>query len=181
MKIRVFGLALVLAACGASAVAQYQPPGVSDALANLTSQRATQTSFTVDRDMLQNILGQQPAAAINSVGVQNYHFSQPAFYVPEEMQALVAAFGSAGWTHLVQANVSPRESASPTKMISDIWMHFKGMEIDQVTVLLRGQKQMDVIQISGLLNPIEFAHLSGHFGIPKVDPSAVMVPAPPGK
>jgi len=48
-------------------------------------------------------------------------------------------------------------------------------------VLVRGPKQMSVIEVSGVLSPLNLVHLSGHFGIPKVDPGAVMVPAPPGK
>jgi hypothetical protein len=40
---------------------------------------------------------------------------------------------------------------------------------------------MNVIEVSGLLRPLDLVHLSGHFGIPKVDPNAVMVPAAPGR
>jgi hypothetical protein len=40
---------------------------------------------------------------------------------------------------------------------------------------------MSVIQISCELRPLDLIHLSGHFGIPKVDPNAVMVPAPNGR
>jgi hypothetical protein len=48
-------------------------------------------------------------------------------------------------------------------------------------VLVRGVKQMSVIEVSCELRPLDLVHLSGHFGIPKVDPGAVMVPAPPGR
>jgi hypothetical protein len=40
---------------------------------------------------------------------------------------------------------------------------------------------MNLIQVSCLLRPLDLLHLSGHFGIPKVDPDAVMVPAQPGR
>jgi hypothetical protein len=40
---------------------------------------------------------------------------------------------------------------------------------------------MSVIEVSGALRPLDLVHLSGHLGIPKVDPNAVMVPAPPGR
>jgi len=45
-----------------------------------------------------------------------------------------------------------------------------------LTVVVRGAKQMSVIEVSGILKPLDLVHLSGHFGIPKVDPSVVMVP-----
>jgi hypothetical protein len=66
-------------------------------------------------------------------------------------------------------------------MMTDLWLHFRGTEIDDVTVLTRAPKNMNVIEVSGLLRPLDLVHLSGHFGIPKVDPSAVMIAAPPGK
>ena len=173
--------AALLALVPIAADAQDQPPGVADALASLTSQPSTQTAFTFDRDMLQSLLGEQSPAALNSVTVQNFRFREPAFYVPEQMSALAGDFSAAGWKHLVEANVGPRDSASPSKPITDLWMHFRGAEIDHVTVLLRAPRQMNVIQISGLFRPLDLVHLGGHFGIPKVDPNAVMVPAPPGK
>ena len=82
---------------------------------------------------------------------------------------------------LVEAHVSPREQATPVKPISDIWLHFQGAEIDDVAVLIRAPRQMNVIEVSGMLRPLDLVHLGGHFGIPKVDPGAVMVPAAPGR
>ena len=155
-----------------------QPPGAAEALAGLTSQPATHSSFSFDRDMLQGLLGNQPIA-LNSVTVTNYRFHEPAFYVPEALAALRASYRAAGWKHLVEANVGPREQASPAKPITDLWLHFHGTEIDDVAVLIRAPKQMNVIEVSGMMRPLDLVHLGGHFGIPKVDPNAVMVPEPP--
>lgn len=157
-----------------------QPPGVAEAFAGLTSQPATHSSFTLDRDMLRSVLGNQPFA-LSSVTVTNYRYQEPAFYVPEALAALRHAYGAAGWKHMVEAHVTPREEASPIKPITDLWLHFHGTEIDDVAVLIRAPRQMNVVQVSGLLRPLDLVHLGGHFGIPKVDPDAVMVPAPPGR
>lgn len=191
MKLRLgvlmcFGVALTVSA--------QQPRGAKDALENMASQPATHTSFTFDKDMLSAADGlisngagdlSEPArravAALNSVTVETFHYHEPAFYIPENMAALVAAYDHAGWKHLVNQNASPREATAPRKPITDMWLHFRGMEIDDVAVLVRGPKDMNLIQVSGLLRPLDLVHLSGHFGIPKVDPDAVMVPAPAGK
>ena len=157
-----------------------QPPGAAEALAQLTSQPASHTAFTFDRDMLQSMLGNKPIG-LNSVTVESYRYHEPAFYVPEELAALRAAYNAAGWKHLVDAHASPREQASPVKPITDLWLHYHGTEIDDVAVLIRAPKQMNLIEVSGMLRPLDFVRLGGHFGIPKVDPGAVMVPAPPGR
>ena len=157
-----------------------EPAGVPEAMAGLTSQPASRTAFTFDRDMLQSMLGQQ-AAGLTMVTVQNFRFHEPAFYVPEALASLRASYGAAGWKHLVEANVGPREEASPGKPITDLWLHFRGAEIDDVAVLIRAPRQMNLIEASGVLRPLDLMHLGGHFGIPKVDPGAIMVPAPPGQ
>ena len=157
-----------------------EPPGTAEALSQLTSQPFTHTAFTFDRDMLQSVLGTQ-SAGLNSITVQSYRFKSPAFYVPEELSALSAAYGQAGWKHLVEAHVPPREQALPVKPITDLWLHYRGTEIDDVAVLIRAPKQMNVIEVSGVLRPLDLAHLGGHFGLPRVDPDTVMVPAQPGR
>lgn len=186
MKACLYGalFALVLAA-PLTALAQ-EPAGVEDALRNMTSEQANHTSFTFDHDMLQSAVGflndgQGPPMQLNSITVENYHYHEPAFYIPERMHALVASFDAAGWKHLVDQHAPPRDATAPRRTLTDLWLHFSGADIDNVMVLVRGAKQMSVIEVSGQLRPLDFVHLSGHFGIPKVDPDAVMVPAAPGK
>lgn len=186
MKLRLFALAagwVALFAGTGSLQAQdyYDPPAAAQALQELSSQRATATTITFDREMLDAMLGEGRATGFNGVSFEHYQYPEPAFYIPEELHALEQAYHAAGWKHLIDANVGPRESASPAKPITDIWFHYAGGDIDHVTVLIRGRKEMDVVRVSGLLRPMDLVHLSGHFGIPKVDPNAVMVPAPPGR
>jgi hypothetical protein len=153
---------------------------VADALAQLTSQPASHTSFTFDRDMLQSMLGDRPVG-LNAITVENYRFREPAFYVPEEFAALREAYRAAGWKHLVDAHAGAREQASPAKPMTDLWLHYHGAEIDDVAVLIRAPKQMNLIEVSGMFRPLDLVHLGGMFGIPKVDPGAVMVPEGRGR
>ncbi len=160
-----------------------QPQGVADILMSLASTPATRSAFTFDRDMLQSMEGVLGGGtgALNSVTVENYRYHEPAFYIPENMAALNATYNAAGWKHLVDPRPSPRDSSAPQRPLTDLWLHFANTEIDHVTVVIRAPRQMSVIEVSGVLRPLDLVHLSGHFGIPKVDPGAVMEPAPPGR
>lgn len=122
--------------------------------------------------------GSLPPAALTGITFERYSFHEPAFYLPESMKTIVDAYNAAGWKHLVEASTTPGQSAQPNKPITDLWMHMNGADFDHITVLIRGPKQMNLIEVSGMLRPLDLVHLSGHFGIPKVDPGAVMVPAP---
>jgi hypothetical protein len=154
----------------------------------MVSQTANHVSFTLDRDMLgladsyvNNGNAESSPAALKSITFETYKYHSPAFYIPEEMHELVATYNAAGWKHLVNANATPAQQASPTGNMTDLWLHYKGTRINDVTVLVRAPKAMTVIEVSGELRPLDLVHLSGHFGIPKVDPNAVMVPAAPGQ
>jgi hypothetical protein len=110
-----------------------------------------------------------------------YRYREPAFYTPGAMASIVEAFHRAGWKHMVNGNQTPANSAQPRTAITDVWLHFSGADIDHVTVMVRAAKEMNLVQVAGDLRPLDLIHLGGHFGIPKVDPNAVMVPAPDGR
>ncbi|HWB32422.1 MAG TPA: hypothetical protein VG714_04550 [Acidobacteriaceae bacterium] len=193
-RLRIFA-ALLSSACLLSAplaaqAASAVPPGIVDSLNNLADQPATHTCFTFDRSELQiaqEVLEQgglnpdRAAAALTGISFDTYHYKEPAFYTPETMARIVETFHRAGWKHLVDGNHSPANSAQPRSTLTDVWLHFSGADIDQLTVLVRGSHEMSLVQVAGDLRPLDLIHLSGHFGIPKVDPNAVMVPAPDGR
>ena len=163
------------------------PPPIAQILGSLADQPGSHTGFVFDKNMLgiaQGVLESsgvdagRAAAAVTGIQVDRYSYQQPAFYSPEAMEQLQAVYQAQGWKHLVNQNANPGDSAQPRGMITDLWLHFSGSDINALTVLTRSAKQMNVVQINGDLRPLDLVHLSGHFGIPKVDPGAVMVPAP---
>ncbi|GGA67153.1 hypothetical protein GCM10011507_18360 [Edaphobacter acidisoli] len=181
--------ALVLAVALALPCAKAQQPrGITDAINNLADQPATRIEFSYDGSQLRSaedsyLYGGNPhhAVALYGITVDTSHFSRPVFYTPEVMSQIINIYHAAGWQHLVNANLTPAQGTSPAAPVTDMWLHFNGAEIDDVTVLVRGEREMNLIQISCMLRPLDLLHLGGHFGIPRVDPNAVMVPAPNGK
>ena len=180
-------LASALFATSLAAFAQPPVAPPPPSFATLADQPATHTGVVFDRTMMQIAQGflqssgideKRAAVALTSISFDTYKYPQPAFYTPEAMAALAASYRAAGWKHLVDGNKKPADSAQPRAPITDLWMHFSGSDIDEVTVLIRAPKNMNVIQVAGDLRPLDLVHLGGHFGIPKVDPNAVMVPAP---
>ena len=203
-SLKFLGLALALmlpAAAFAQAYPQYPPPppppppgyaipvfpgpDMTRLFMSLSDVPATHTGFTFDRSMMQvaqSVLQQngidagRAAAAITSIAFDRFQYQQPAFYTPEAMAALIQGYRAAGWKHLVNGNQTPANTAQPRTMATDLWLHFAGADIDAVTVLTRTSRDMNVVHITGALRPLDLLHLAGHFGIPRVDPDAVMVP-----
>ncbi|HEX3572308.1 MAG TPA: hypothetical protein VHU44_15925 [Acidobacteriaceae bacterium] len=174
----------------ASSAEGYVPPSVYNDLNSLADQPATHTGVVFDRSMMQvaqSVLEQggldmgRAAAALSTISFDTYRYKESAFYTPEVMERILNAYRRAGWKHFVNGNQSTANSAQPASSILDVWLHFSGTDIDHVSVLIRGTHEMSLVQVAGDLRPLDLLHLSGHFGIPKFDPNAVMVPAPEGR
>ena len=194
----VFGVLLAIAIAGSNGFAQqygapapppagpvFPGPDVNQMLATLSDQPATHSGISFDRSELQlaqafleagGVDSKRAAAALTGVFLDTYRYAKPAFYTPEAMSALLAGYKASGWQHLVNANQTAANTAQPDHPVTDLWLHFSGANIDAVTVLTRAQRNMTVVRLTGDLRPLDLLHLSGKFGIPKVDPSAVMVP-----
>jgi hypothetical protein len=190
LAIGIFATAAMSSAAYAATPYDPVPPGVSESLNALADQPATHTGVVFDRSMLQvaqsmleqgGIDADRAAAALTSISFDTYRYKEPAFYTPETMAHIIDAYHRAGWKHLVNGNQTPANMAQPRTSITDVWLHFTGPDIDHVTVLVRASRDMNLIQVAGDLRPLDLLHLGGHFGIPKVDPGAVMVPAPDGR
>jgi hypothetical protein len=194
-RLRTFAIVLLTASglCSAALAAGSEgqiPAGVTNSLSTLADQPASHTGFVFDRSMMQMAQGvlqqggldaDRAAAAVTGISFDTYRYKEPAFYTPETMASILESFHRAGWKHLVNGNQTPANMAQPRTAITDVWLHFSGADIDHVTVLVRATKELNLVQVAGDLRPLDLIHLSGHFGIPKVDPNAVMVPAPDGK
>ena len=160
-----------------------QPPAPSPlAFESIVHQPAQESSFTLDRNMLAaadsffggtDPEGRRIVAGLNSITVSNFHYRDYASYDPGAFYAVNSGYEAAGYRHLVNAN--PRGAANTT----DLWLRFQGANVTNLIVLTRGDRNMNVISVDCTLRPLDLLHLSGHFGIPKVDESAVMVPAAP--
>jgi len=162
-------------------------PDVTQALSHLADQPASHVGFVFDRSMLQaarsvlqsqGLSADRAAAALSSITYDNYRYPHPVAYTQDAMASIVAAYRAAGWKHLVDAHEPPPGVPQVHGTATDLWLHFTGTDIDGVTVLARGARDMNMVQIACDLRPLDLIHLSGHFGIPKVDPNAVMVPDP---
>jgi len=164
-------------------------PDIRQSMNALADQPPTHIGFVFDRSMLQSarkvlesqgMTPERAAAALQSISYDNYLYAHPAVYAPETMESILATYRAAGWKHLVNAH-EPATGEAAHRTATDLWLHFAGSEIDGVTVLTRSPKDVNVIQVACDLHPMDLLHLGGHFGIPKVDPSAVMVPDPKDK
>ncbi len=165
-----------------SAAAAQQRASVTDILQSLTSKPATTHTVTAfDPGMLQaaNARFHKSTASVNGITVENFSYPERSFFVPWKMAALRAAYDAAGYNHLVDRYADDvHKVGMPRTTLIDLWLHYDGTNIDRVMIMLRAPQQMRLFEVTGTLKPWDLVHISGHFGIPAIDPRAVIVPAP---
>jgi hypothetical protein len=160
---------------GADAERQWVPEGIA-ALGRSASSR---TEFTLDHTLLKfatmldrnNPDLQRVVAGVNGVAVHSFRFAAEFAPDPGVMASISQQYQEAGWMHLVKKR---RNDSGET---TDLWVRLDQTSIRDVAVLMVRARQVDFVSASGTVSPLDLLHLSGHFGIPKMDPGAA-VPVP---
>lgn len=161
---------------------QWCPQGV----ASLGQNASSRTEFTLDRSMIvlaSKLVDQDDSdlrrviAGLNGISVHSYRFPAPGLYDLAAIQSLRQQYHAAGWQHLVSDHNKVDGIGVGRTGVSDLWIHLKNAEIDDVAVLLTSPTQLNFFSVSGALRPLDLVHLSGHFGIPSFE-GGTMVPAP---
>jgi hypothetical protein len=172
-------LTLIITSVAVSALAQ-QPDWIPQGIESLGRNASSRTEFTLDHSMLvfASKLDQDDEdlrrviAGVDGVSVHSYRFPKPGMYDSELLSSLREQYHAAGWKHLVSTHDKDGGSGA-----TDLWIRFENKAIRNVAVLFAGQKQLNLIAVSGSISPLDLVHLGGHFGIPKIE-GGVVVPVP---
>ena len=159
------------------AVAQAPVEWVPESLHSLGQNASSRTEFSLDHSMLvlASKLDQDDQdlrrviAGVEGVSVHEFRFHGAATYDPEALNALVQEYRAAGWKRLVN-NHSKNGYPSET----DLWLHFENNAIRRIAILHAGESQIDFVEVSGSISPLDLLHLAGHFGIPKIEGGVVL-------
>lgn len=157
------------------------PRGMDALAANATFS----TSFTFNRSMLDAASQNMPddlrplVAKLRSITIHTFRFSQPGMYNAADLDAVRAQYSGDGWTHWREQKHSPgatgasvdvgpdAAAASPDPLRTDVWVRMKHENVDGVVLLVANERNVNVIVVDGMIDPLELLHLRGHLGIPR--------------
>ncbi len=152
---------------------------VPDGVALLGQNAVSRTEFTLDHSLL--VLAskldkndedlRKVIAGVNGVSVRSFRFPDGVAGDPLAMASISEEFRAAGWQHLVSKH---KNAAGDT---TDLWLRIDQTSIRDLAVLLMRAREVDFVSASGSVTPLDLLHLSGHFGIPKMD-GGIAVPLP---
>jgi len=156
-------------------VRQWVPRGI----AAMGQSAATRTEFNIDHSMLalatkldrDNQDLRRVIAGVNGVAVHSFHFPGGVTLDPVTMSSIAQEYREAGFQHLVSKH------RGESGLTTDLWLRMEGSSIRDIAVLWAGARDLNFVSVSGSITPLDLLHLSGHFGIPRMD-GGVVVPAP---
>lgn len=154
---------------------EWVPEGIVVLGQNATSR----TEFTLDHSMLvlaskldqNNEDLRRVIAGVNGVSVHSFRFPGAVSFDPGTMDSIIQEYREAGWQHLLSKH------KNDAGLTTDLWVHLDQAAIRDIAVLFVGARQLNFVSVSGSISPLDLLHLSGHFGIPKMD-GGVAVPVP---
>ena len=185
---KIVRIALVLIAISLAtamlATAQMPQPGwIPQSIEALRQSASAKTEFTLDRDMLIFASKLDPddddlrrvIAGVSGVSVHNFRFREPWMYDSEVLNAMKEEYRAAGWKQLV--NKRDKEGGPG---VSDVWIRFQNNAISNIAMVFARSREVDFVEVTGSISPLDLSHLGGHFGIPKIE-GGVKVPNNPDR
>jgi hypothetical protein len=138
---------------------------------------SSKTEFTLDHSMLVMAAKVDPdnedlrrvIAGVNRVSVHRFRYATGSTYDAQALQSMKEEYHSTGWRQVMHdENVAGQG-------VTNLWLRLENNAVSDVAVLLVKPAEVDLISISGSISPVDLMHLSGHFGIPKIE-GGVRVP-----
>jgi hypothetical protein len=172
--------------CGAQQSQKQDPSARTSAQSNawtprgvegLRSQASSKTEFTLDHSMLVLASKLDPddedlrrvIAGVNGVSVHSYRFSGAGMYDLAALGSVKDEYRAAGWKQVMNKEKDGGHE------VTNVWMRLENSAISNVAVLQARATEVDFIEVSGSISPVDLSHLGGHFGIPKIE-GGVVVP-----
>ncbi len=158
--------------------AQQPPEWIPQGVDALRQSASSKTEFTLDHSMLvfaskldqANEDLRRVIAGVSGVSVHSYRFAEPWTYGPEALNSVKQEYQAAGWKQLVNNH---DKGGGPG--VTDLWIRFENNAVSNIAILLARSKEVNLIEVSGSISPLDLSHLGGHFGIPKIE-GGVLVP-----
>jgi len=179
MRLSRIVLAILIAISAAKITeAQPQHEWTPQGIAVLRQSASSKTEFTLDHSMLVFASKLDPdnedlrrvIAGVDGVSVHSYHFPRAWMYDPETLSSVKEEYHAAGWKQLMNNHA---KDGGPG--VSDLWVRWENNAISNIAILLARSNEVNFIEVSGSISPLDLSHLGGHFGIPKIE-GGVVVP-----
>jgi Domain of unknown function (DUF4252) len=174
----IVSVVLIAISTATFTAAQTQHEWIPQGIETLRQSASSKTEFTLDHSMLVFASKLDPdnedlrrvIAGVNGVSVHSYHFSGRWMYDPAVLSSVKEEYHAAGWKQLMNNH---EKDGGPG--VSDLWIRLENNAISDIAILVARASEVNFIVVSGSISPLDLSHLSGHFGIPKIE-GGVVVP-----
>jgi hypothetical protein len=161
-----------------------QSAWIPQGIETLRQGASSKTDFSFDHSML--VLAskldsddedlRRVIAGVSGISVHKYHFAGLWQYDQGALNSVNEEYRAAGWKQLMNNLEKGRDSGVAT----GLWVRLENNAISNFAILRAGSNEVNFIEVSGSISPLDLSHLCGHFGIPKIE-GGVTVPGNEGR
>jgi len=171
-------LVVLIAISPAKLAEAQQHEWIPQGIEALRQSASSKTEFKLDHSMLilaskldqGNEALRRVIAGVSVISIRSYHFPGYWTYDPGALSSVKEEYHAAGWKQLVNNHEKGGGLGA-----TDLWIRLENSAISNVAILLARSNEVNFILVSGSISPLDLSHLSGHFGIPKIE-GGVLVP-----
>lgn len=151
---------------------------VPEGVQALRQEASSKTEFSLDHSMLVLASKLDPddddlrrvIAGVSGLSVHSYHFRGRWAYDPSTLGEVKEEYHAAGWKQVLNNHDKHGDPGA-----TDLWVRLEHRAISNIAILVASPSEVNLIEVSGSISPLDLFHLCGHFGIPKIE-GGVTVP-----
>jgi hypothetical protein len=182
MRLTSLLVATLIALSAAKLVQAQEPnPWVPQGIESMGQSASSKTNFSFDHSML--VLAskldrddedlRRVIAGLSGISVSRYRFAEAWQYDPESLRSVSEEYRAAGWKQLLD-----KHDKAGSAGVTDVWVRVQNNAVSNVAILQARANEVNFVEVSGSISPVDLSHLGGHFGIPKIE-GGVVVPNNP--
>jgi len=122
-----------------------------------------------------DVEAQQLIKNLKGIYVRSFEFDKPGEFTDTDVEEVRAQLKAPTWVRPI--NVRSKKDGEKV----DVFFKMEGDNVMGLAIIAVEEKELTIVNLVGPIDPEKLSNLSGHFGIPKVEPTRRPTPAPTPK
>jgi Domain of unknown function (DUF4252) len=119
-----------------------------------------------------DVEAQQLIKNLKGIYVRSFEFDNPGEFSEADVEEVRAQLKAPTWVRTV--NVRSKKDSEKV----DVFFKMEGDNVMGLAIIASEPKELTIVNLVGLIDPSKLSQLSGHFGIPKIEPAPKPAPKP---
>jgi hypothetical protein len=104
------------------------------------------------------------ASGLQAIYIKSFEFRREGEYTKADLDKIRVQLKAPEWSRMVGVQ------SSEDRETVEVWVRTEGGKISGLAILAADPRELTVVNLVGTVDPSAISELSGHFGIPRINP-----------